>query len=425
MLRVQRGKKDATKVVDIKVAPSYRIDLGIVMKMGRIQSVRDGADAEGKVRGPIRDPESNAIKFAGDLITKVVVTDADDKVLEYVMPSEEQMEQKIDLARVLDPCRLPLQLRQWSERLDKAGVKDDDEKRTVNLHLERHSDKPAQPEKQTAKIKWDKSRRFDRVVPLSLAAPMAIPELGFAYEIRSVVVAVTGADSPFQKGDVLKNMRIDVEGYTKEEKGPWATTDIEEEQWAFYSGSFTRASRKINKLFVKVQRSDKGEKKIGELEIPVLLDKTWPQEERGWLLAADTRRVKADNSIEAVQMGLTDTHRRMMEVFFTLRGIVRGDISPKVIGGPITIAVGTYRFAGMDFAEFVFFLGLISINLAVVNFLPIPVLDGGHMVFLLYEKFRGKPMSEAVRVWSTYAGLAVILALMVFVLYQDVTRFFF
>ena len=71
-------------------------------------------------------------------------------------------------------------------------------------------------------------------------------------------------------------------------------------------------------------------------------------------------------------MGFTDTHHRMMEVFFTIRGIIRGDISREVIGGPFTIAVGAYRFAGLDFGEFIFFLGLISINLAVVNFLPIP-----------------------------------------------------
>ena len=72
-----------------------------------------------------------------------------------------------------------------------------------------------------------------------------------------------------------------------------------------------------------------------------------------------------------------------------------------------------------------FFLGLISINLAVVNFLPIPILDGGHMVFLIYEKLRGKPASEGVRVWATYAGLAMIGCLMIFVIYQDVVRFFF
>ena len=78
----------------------------------------------------------------------------------------------------------------------------------------------------------------------------------------------------------------------------------------------------------------------------------------------------------------------------------------------------------MDFADFVFFLGLISINLAVVNFLPIPVLDGGHMVFLIYEKLRGKPASEQVRIASFYVGLLLILSLMCLVIYLDVKRLF-
>jgi regulator of sigma E protease len=88
----------------------------------------------------------------------------------------------------------------------------------------------------------------------------------------------------------------------------------------------------------------------------------------------------------------------------------------------VTIARVAYKIAGMDFWEFVFFLGLISVNLAVINFLPIPVLDGGHMVFLVYEKLRGKPASEGVRIGATYAGLALILCLMVFVLWLDFSR---
>jgi regulator of sigma E protease len=61
----------------------------------------------------------------------------------------------------------------------------------------------------------------------------------------------------------------------------------------------------------------------------------------------------------------------------------------------------------------------------VVNFLPIPVLDGGHMVFLVYEKLRGKPPSEGVRAVATYLGLAIILCLMVFVFYLDISRRWF
>jgi regulator of sigma E protease len=102
-----------------------------------------------------------------------------------------------------------------------------------------------------------------------------------------------------------------------------------------------------------------------------------------------------------------------------------GTISIKNLGGPLTIAYATFRYAGMDFVDFTFFLGLISINLAVVNFLPIPVLDGGHMVFLIYEGIRRKPASETVRIVATYVGLAMILMLMIFVLSLDSIRIFF
>ena len=61
-----------------------------------------------------------------------------------------------------------------------------------------------------------------------------------------------------------------------------------------------------------------------------------------------------------------------------------------------------YRILQYDFYKFIFFLGMISVNLAVINFLPIPVLDGGHFVFLLYEGLRGKPAPEKVRIATTY-----------------------
>ena len=86
------------------------------------------------------------------------------------------------------------------------------------------------------------------------------------------------------------------------------------------------------------------------------------------------------------------------------------------------IATVAYRIAGIDFWEFLFFLGLISVNLAVINFLPIPVLDGGHMVFLIYEKIRGKPASEAVRSGATCAGLLMLASLMLFVLFLDIKQ---
>jgi regulator of sigma E protease len=85
----------------------------------------------------------------------------------------------------------------------------------------------------------------------------------------------------------------------------------------------------------------------------------------------------------------------------------------------------SYKLAGEDLWQFLLFLGMISVNLAVVNFLPIPVLDGGHMVFLLWEKISGRPVPERLFALFMYTGLFLILSLMVFVLVLDVRRLFF
>jgi regulator of sigma E protease len=105
-----------------------------------------------------------------------------------------------------------------------------------------------------------------------------------------------------------------------------------------------------------------------------------------------------------------------------LRGFSTGRISPTLIAGPLSIATAAFNFAQMNIYEFLTFLGIISVNLAVVNFLPIPILDGGHMVFLVYEKLRGQPASEQVRLAATYLGLALLVCLMIFALYIDAKR---
>jgi regulator of sigma E protease len=85
----------------------------------------------------------------------------------------------------------------------------------------------------------------------------------------------------------------------------------------------------------------------------------------------------------------------------------------------------SYFLAAEDVWHLILFMGLISVNLAVVNSLPIPVLDGGHMMFLLYEGIRGRPAPEWAHVGLTYAGLAVVGCLMLFVLGLDIWRLFF
>jgi regulator of sigma E protease len=106
-------------------------------------------------------------------------------------------------------------------------------------------------------------------------------------------------------------------------------------------------------------------------------------------------------------------------VYRFLHKLTSNQISPRLLGGPIEIAKQAGRHAQEGFSRLLLFLTMLSANLAVVNFLPIPVLDGGHMVFLAYELVRGKPPSEGVVAVLSYLGLALILTLMLFVFGLD------
>ena len=92
---------------------------------------------------------------------------------------------------------------------------------------------------------------------------------------------------------------------------------------------------------------------------------------------------------------------------------------PRLLGGPIEIAKQAGKSAEEGLGRLLLFLTMLSANLAVINFLPIPVLDGGHMVFLMYELVRGKPPSENVVAALSYIGLILLLSLMLFVFGLD------
>ena len=109
-------------------------------------------------------------------------------------------------------------------------------------------------------------------------------------------------------------------------------------------------------------------------------------------------------------------------VFETLAMLVKGDISPKALGGPIQIvqAAGESFRAGPIY--FMFLMSYISINLAIINLLPIPILDGGHLLFYLIEAITRKPVTGRVREVATQVGLLFIVFLMLMVFYNDISR---
>ncbi|MFO7555645.1 MAG: RIP metalloprotease RseP [Desulfobacterales bacterium] len=112
----------------------------------------------------------------------------------------------------------------------------------------------------------------------------------------------------------------------------------------------------------------------------------------------------------------------------TIKGVVKliqGTVSPKTLGGPIMIAQMAGQQAKEGVANLTFFIALISINLAILNFLPIPVLDGGHLLFFFIEAVIGRPVSIKVREIAQQAGIFVLILLMIYVFYNDIARVFF
>jgi regulator of sigma E protease len=102
--------------------------------------------------------------------------------------------------------------------------------------------------------------------------------------------------------------------------------------------------------------------------------------------------------------------------------LIQGTLSPKTLGGPIMIAQMAGQQAREGLANLIFFIALISINLAILNFLPIPVLDGGHLVFFFIEALTGRPVSIRVREIAQQAGIFVLILLMIYVFYNDISR---
>jgi regulator of sigma E protease len=111
----------------------------------------------------------------------------------------------------------------------------------------------------------------------------------------------------------------------------------------------------------------------------------------------------------------------------TIKGVVKlfqGTVSPKTLGGPIMIAQMAGQEAREGAINLIFFIALISINLAILNFLPIPVLDGGHLLFFFIEAVTGRPVSIKIREIAQQAGIFVLILLMIYVFYNDIARVF-
>ena len=138
----------------------------------------------------------------------------------------------------------------------------------------------------------------------------------------------------------------------------------------------------------------------------------------------DLLRSVDHSPLSAIVRAVTETKDTSFFVLESIGKLVVGDLSPKNLSGPITIAKVAGDTAKSGFDNFIRFIAILSIMLGVMNLLPIPVLDGGHLVYYFIEIVKGSPVSDTVQLVGYKVGFFMLIGLMVFATYNDVMRSF-
>ncbi|MEX0676701.1 MAG: site-2 protease family protein [Pirellulales bacterium] len=383
--------------LDVTVQPQPRRTLGLAMTMGKITAIQHGS------------PAARAALRPGDMI------------------------ETIDGEKPGDPLRLPDLLRR------RAGE-------TVKLVVSRPRESGERQTIEKQITLRDRPWPIESVMPSN---PVAVPALGLAYEVLATVrdvdedspaakATLTKDDRPaarprFAAGDEIVKAEFELPELSQSEREKretditqfWLTRvpseikvvefSAEKTNWPFVMSLLQQLP-----LGTKVTLSTK-DGRTGTIASAPAPD--WYYFDRGFRYGADTMIVRADSFSQALSMGGRETGDMLLLVYKFLRRL-GSQVSPFALGGPVTIATAAGSAASEGLSSLLLFVTLLSANLAVINFLPIPLLDGGHMVFLILEGIMRRPVSEKVVIAFHYAGFVFLISLMLFVLGLDVSRIF-
>jgi len=134
--------------------------------------------------------------------------------------------------------------------------------------------------------------------------------------------------------------------------------------------------------------------------------------------------IQSDSLVDAPVKGAEATYKMGFFVADSIKMLITRKVSLKNISGPVTILQESGKAASAGLLAYFMFMALLSVNLGVLNLLPVPILDGGHIVMFLIEGIKGRPLSERTIAITQKIGLALILLLMAFALYNDFIRIF-
>ncbi len=269
----------------------------------------------------------------------------------------------------------------------------------------------------------------------TFGGPTAIESMGVAYDVTNRVAGVepgTPAEAEgLQPGDVVKAVRfipVDKVARSKEwekfrdNKYFDAANPLDDTTWGWTRVHFYLQTLADPKTKIELTIDRQGKEVIATM-LP-MESTTFFEEDRGLTFYGIKVEHQASGFGDAFSLGFREVKERLGDVATTLFKLVGGGIHPKHLSGPIGIMHAAGTFANNGFPMLLLFLTMLSANLAIINFLPIPVLDGGHMLFLAAEGVRRKPVSPFIQNWLSIGGLAFLLSLMLFATAMDVQRWF-
>jgi regulator of sigma E protease len=258
---------------------------------------------------------------------------------------------------------------------------------------------------------------------------IGLDTLGIAYRTENVIALVElgtpAADAGLQPGDVIESVTF-VAADEQQKKEDETRTRLMENPFKLFAGNsdWPYVQESIQDLLPDSQVSvevKRGDSRIS-FQLPVV-DSAGFNEDRRLPLEAMTAIHKAESWAGAIPLALRETLDQLSGVVRILKSLVDRRLSVKNLGGPGTIAMAAFSEASRSPARLLIFLTFLSANLAVLNILPIPALDGGHLAFLAWEGIVRRPPNPTVQGWITLVGVGLLLLLMVTVIGLDISRF--
>jgi regulator of sigma E protease len=377
--RAGEKQPDTADLVKITVEPQRFRSLGIRVAAGKISDIQDGSPAD-----------RQGLKV-------------DDRILAVQGPDSDQ---PLDVGKTMDPLLLP----DWFA--DRAG-------QTVTVTIDREG-----KGEETRTIELVPLPRRNWTTDYGPDVPLAIPAIGVAFHFLPTVQSVDpespASEAGIEQGDLITKAEfVKPEDWPEEFAGENIEIEVGKTGWTRAVWVMQSHPTWPVKLTVKPQ----GEEKARVVQLSSERASDWyVASDRGLLLKPLLQERKAENLSEALAMGWDQTRDSATDIYLTLRGLFSGSISPKELHGPIGIFSIGMKVAEHGVPEFLIFLGFLSVNLAVLNFLPIPVLDGGHMAFLIWEGLARRRPSERVYATAMYLGMLFVLGLMGYVIYLDIMR---